>query len=91
MASLVLSGTIRGEPAFVPGSASIGSDLAGKMTVIGLAGYEPPQSGRLETARALCDVPDLATCAWPGHEFFIASLLSAELQSWHSGPKLKME
>jgi hypothetical protein len=35
MASLVSSGTTRGEPRFVPRSASIASELAAKVTAIG--------------------------------------------------------
>jgi hypothetical protein len=35
MASLVSSDTTRGEPSFVPGSASIASGLAGKVTAVG--------------------------------------------------------
>ena len=37
-ASLVSSGTIRGELRFVPRSASIASELAGQVTAIGWAG-----------------------------------------------------
>jgi hypothetical protein len=35
MASLASSGTTRGEPHFVPGSASIASELAAKVTATG--------------------------------------------------------
>ena len=38
MASLVLFGTTRGEPHFVPRSASIASELAAKATAIGWGG-----------------------------------------------------
>src|SRR5262249_33788130 len=42
MASLVSSGTTRGEPRFVPGSALIASELAGKATAIGCPGSKSP-------------------------------------------------
>jgi hypothetical protein len=38
MAGLVSSGTTRGEPLFVPGSASFASGLAGQVTAIGWLG-----------------------------------------------------
>lgn len=40
--SLVSSGTTRGEHLFVPRSASMGSELAGKATAIGWAGSRSP-------------------------------------------------
>ena len=45
MASLVSSGTTRGEPSFVPISASIASELAGKATATGWAGSKSPSTG----------------------------------------------
>jgi len=42
MASLVWSGITRGEPPFVPRSASIASELAGQVTGIGCPGYKSP-------------------------------------------------
>src|ERR1700751_3905389 len=44
MASLVSSGTTRGEPHFVPRSASIASEHAGKVTAIGWAGSKSPST-----------------------------------------------
>ena len=41
-ASLVSSGTTRGEPPFVPRSASIASELAGQVTAVGWAGSKSP-------------------------------------------------
>ena len=42
MASLVSSGTTRGEPPFAPGSASIASEFVGQVTPIGWAGSKSP-------------------------------------------------
>jgi hypothetical protein len=42
MASSVSSGTTRGEPPFVPGSASIASELAGQVTATGCPGSKSP-------------------------------------------------
>jgi hypothetical protein len=42
MANLVWSGITRGEPPFVPRSASITSDLAGQATRIGFPGSALP-------------------------------------------------
>src|SRR5258708_21826717 len=61
MASLVSSGTTRGEPRFVPRSASIASELAGKVTAIGWAGSNSPSTSCPRTARGLYDRPDLTT------------------------------
>src|SRR5438445_13806130 len=61
MASLVSSGTTRGEPRFVPRSASIASELAGKVTAIGWAGSKSPSTSCPRTARGLYDGPDLTT------------------------------
>jgi hypothetical protein len=41
-AGLVSSGTTRGEPLFVPESASIASEFAGQVTSIGWAGSKSP-------------------------------------------------
>src|SRR5258708_39510001 len=59
MVSLVSSGTTRGEPRFVPGSASIASELAGKVTAIGCPGSKSPSTSCQRTARGLYDGPDL--------------------------------
>src|SRR3954453_12659203 len=48
MASLVSSGTTRGEPRSVPRSASIASELAGKVTAIGWAGSKSPSTAARE-------------------------------------------
>src|SRR5882672_8082747 len=62
MASLVSSGTTRGEPPFVPRSASIASELAGQVTAIGCPGSKSPWTRRQKTARGLYDVSaDLTT------------------------------
>src|SRR3954452_16338604 len=61
MASLVSSGTTRGEPPFAPRSASIASELAGQVTAIGWAGSKSPQNRRQRTARGHDDGPDLTT------------------------------
>src|SRR5882672_1353028 len=61
MASLVSSGTTRGEPRFVPRSASIASELAGQVTAIGSAGSTSPSTSCPRTARGLYDGPDLTT------------------------------
>src|SRR6516225_6354999 len=50
MASLGLSGIIRGEPRFAPESASIGSELVAKVTAIGWAGSKSLSTGRSKTA-----------------------------------------
>jgi hypothetical protein len=50
MASLVSSGTTRGEPRFVPRSASIASELAGRVTAIGWAGSRSPSTSCQRTA-----------------------------------------
>jgi hypothetical protein len=42
MASLVSSGTTRGEPPFVPKNASIASELAARVTAIGCPGSKSP-------------------------------------------------
>jgi hypothetical protein len=55
MASLVSSGTTRGEPRFVPRSASIASELAGKVTAFGWAGSKSPSTSCPRTARGLYD------------------------------------
>lgn len=61
MASLVSSGTTRGEPSFVPRSASMASEFAGKVTAIGWAGSRSPWTSCEITARGLHDDPDLTT------------------------------
>ena len=61
MASLVSSGTTRGEPRFVPRSASIASELAGKVTAIGWAGSRSPSTSCQRTVRGLHDIPDFTT------------------------------
>ena|SRR5437867_1938465 len=61
MASLVSSGTTRGERRFVPRSASIASELAGIVTAIGWAGFKSPSTSCPRTARGLYDGPDLTT------------------------------
>jgi hypothetical protein len=61
MANLVSSGTTRGEPPFVPRTASIASDLAAKVTAIGWVGFKFPWTGRQRTARGPYDLTDLAT------------------------------
>jgi hypothetical protein len=59
------SGTTRGEPRFVPRSASIASDLAGQATGIGCPGSKSPWTKRQRTTRGLYDVSaDLTT--WQG-------------------------
>src|SRR5260221_5393213 len=50
MASLVSSGITRGEPRFVPRSASIASKLAGKATALGWAGSKSPSTSCQRTA-----------------------------------------
>ncbi|WGD56720.1 PrpF domain-containing protein [Bradyrhizobium sp. CB1650] len=50
MASLVSSGTTRGEPRFVPRSAWIASELAGKVTAIGWVGFKSPSASCPRTA-----------------------------------------
>src|SRR6476660_2867966 len=61
MASLVSSGTIRGEPHFAPRSASIASELGAKVTATGWAGSKSPSTSCERTARVLYDDPNLAT------------------------------
>src|SRR6478609_7106730 len=61
MASLVSSGTIRGEPHFAPRSASIASELGAKVTATGWAGSKSPSTSCERTARGLYDDPNLAT------------------------------
>ena len=61
MADLVSSGTTRGELRFVPGTASIASDLAAKVTEIGWVGSKSPSTSCQRTARGLYDRLDLAT------------------------------
>jgi hypothetical protein len=61
VASLVSPGTTRGEPRFVPRSALIASELAGKLTAIGWAGSKSPSTCCHRTARRLNDGPDLTT------------------------------
>src|SRR5215470_6342888 len=58
-ASLAWSGTTLGEPRFVPGSASIASELAAKVTTIGWAGSKSLSTSRSKTARGRHDVSDL--------------------------------
>src|SRR5215470_20156713 len=60
-ASLAWSGTTLGEPRFVPGSASIASELAAKVTTIGWAGSRSLSTSRSKTARGRHDVSDLTT------------------------------
>jgi hypothetical protein len=61
MASLVSSGTTRGEPPFVPRSASIASELAGQVTGIGclapnrLSEREPREGSIKKVAIQLTD------------------------------------
>src|SRR6516225_2041236 len=59
MASLGSSGIIRGEPRFAPGSASIASELAAKVTAIGWAGSKSPSTSRPKTARGHHDASNL--------------------------------
>src|SRR5262249_10446224 len=51
VASLVSSGTTRGEPRFVPGSALIASELDGKATAIGCPGCKSPWTSCQRTVR----------------------------------------
>ena len=60
-ASLVSSGIIRGERRFAPGSASIASRRAAKVTTIGWAGSKSLSTSRPKTARARHDASYLAT------------------------------
>src|SRR6516162_3996753 len=60
-ASLVSSGIIRGERRFVPGSASIASRRAAKVTTIGWAGSKSLSTSRLGTARGRHDASDHTT------------------------------
>src|SRR5438046_8675394 len=60
-ASLVSSGIIRGERRFAPGSASIASRRAAKVTTIGWAGSNPLSTNRPQTARGRHDAADLTT------------------------------
>jgi len=50
-ASLVSSGTTRGEASFVPRNASIALGLAGQVTAIGCLGSKSPWTRRRRTAR----------------------------------------
>src|SRR3954454_18297079 len=59
-ARLVSSGTIRGEPGYVPRNASIASELAGKVSAIGQAGSRSPSNSQ-RNGRAHHDAPELAT------------------------------
>src|ERR1700744_6098689 len=60
-AGLVWSGTIRGEPPFVPKNASIASELVGQVTGIGCPGSKS-SSRRQRAARGLYDASaDLTT------------------------------
>src|SRR5215472_14905224 len=61
MASSVSSGIIRGEPRFAPGSASIASERAAKVTAIGWAGSESLSISRPKTARGCHDPSNLTT------------------------------
>jgi hypothetical protein len=61
MASLVSSGTTRGEPPFVPRGASIAFVFAGTVTAIGWVGSKPPSTSCQRTAQGLHDVADLTT------------------------------
>src|SRR5450631_1256439 len=61
MASLVSSGTTRGEPLFVPGSASIASEPAGQATAIGWAGFKSHSTRCRRTGRGHNDGSDLTT------------------------------
>jgi hypothetical protein len=60
-ASLVSSGIIRGERRFAPGSASIASRRAAKVTTIGWAGSNSLLTSRPKTARERHDASDLTT------------------------------
>src|SRR6516165_7239938 len=60
MASLVSSGITRGERRFAPGSASIASECAVKVTETGWAGSNSPSS-RPRTARGRHDLTNLTT------------------------------
>src|ERR1700741_4822455 len=61
MASLVSSGTTRGELRFAPGSASLASRRVVKVTAIGWAGSKSPSTSRPLIARGCHDPSDLAT------------------------------
>ena len=61
MVSLASSGTTRGELRFVPRSASIASERAGKVTAPGCPGSKSPWNGCQRTTRGRYDVPDLTT------------------------------
>src|SRR5580765_466567 len=61
MASLVSSGTTRGELPFVRRGASITSELAEKVTAIGWVGSKSPLASCQRTARGFYDFPDLTT------------------------------
>jgi hypothetical protein len=56
MASLVSSGTTRGEARFVPRSASIASEFAAKVTATGWVGFKSPLTSCERTARGLMTV-----------------------------------
>jgi hypothetical protein len=57
MASLVSSGTTRGEPRFAPRSASIASELARRVVAIGWPGSKSPSTSCRRTAQGLYDGP----------------------------------
>src|SRR5258705_8602238 len=61
MASLVSFGNTRGEPPFVPRSASIASELAGQVTGVGCPGSKSTWTSCQRTARGRYDGPDLTT------------------------------
>jgi hypothetical protein len=56
MASLVSCGTTRGERPFVPGTASIASELAGQVTALGCLGCKSPETKRQKAARGFYDI-----------------------------------
>jgi len=60
-ASLVSSGIIRGERRFAPGSASIASRRAAKVTTIGWAGSKSLSTSRPKIARGRHDASDITT------------------------------
>src|SRR3954449_11345987 len=80
-ASLVSSGIIRGERSFAPGSASITSRRAAKVTTIGWAGSKSLSTSRPKTARARHDASYLATRGISADAAYVAS----QCQD-HAGP-----
>jgi hypothetical protein len=60
-AILVSSGIIRGERCFAPGSASIASRRAAKVTKIGRAGYKSLSTSRPKASQERHDASDLTT------------------------------